>query len=105
MSSTAGGEAEAWLNVEVAYARPERQEIIALQVPPGTTVAGAIEASGIRERFPEIDLARQPVGVFGRHAELATVLQDDDRVEIYRPLLADPKAQRRERARRQRRRR
>jgi len=101
----AGSEARAYLSVEVAYARPERQEIIALQVPAGTTVAQAIAASGICERFPEIDLSRQPVGIFGRHAELETCLRDRDRVEIYRPLAADPKAQRRERARRQRRRR
>lgn len=101
----AGSEATAYLRVEVAYARPERQEIIDLQVPAGTTVAGAIEASGIRRRFPEIDLSVQSVGIFGCKVELSTPLQDQDRVEIYRPLQADPKTQRRERARRQRRRR
>lgn len=101
----AGSEATAYLSVEVAYARPERQEIVAVQVPAGTTVAGAIEASGIRQRFPEIDLGAQPVGVFGQVVELTTRLRDRDRIEIYRPLQADPKAQRRERARRQRRRR
>lgn len=101
----AGSEATAYLSVEVAYARPERQEVIPLQVPVGTTVAGAIEASGIRERFPEIELAHHPVGIFGRYAAPDTVLRDQDRVEIYRPLVADPKVQRRERARRQRRRR
>lgn len=59
----------------------------------------AIEASGILERFPEIDLDRQPVGVFGRHCRLQDPLRDGDRVEIYRPLIADPKEMRRRRAR------
>lgn len=59
----------------------------------------AIEASGIMQRFPEIDLDRQPVGVFGRHRRLEDPLRDGDRVEIYRPLIADPKEMRRRRAR------
>jgi hypothetical protein len=84
--------------VEVAYARPEEQLIIELEVAPGTTVAQAIETSGLLERFPEIDLARNKVGVFGRLTPLETPLRDKDRVEIYRPLIADPKEVRRRRA-------
>ncbi len=86
------------ITVEVAYARPDEQRIIELQVPPGTTVAEAIERSGIIERFPEIDLAKNKVGIFGKLAKLDKVLQPGDRVEIYRPLIADPKEARKKRA-------
>jgi putative ubiquitin-RnfH superfamily antitoxin RatB of RatAB toxin-antitoxin module len=84
--------------VEVAYARPEEQLIIELEVAPGTTVGQAIETSAIRERFPEIDLARNEVGIFAKVTTLDTPLRDKDRVEIYRPLIADPKEVRRRRA-------
>ncbi len=84
--------------VEVAYARPDKQRIIPLEVPEGTTVREAIEASGILEEFPEIDLSRNKVGIFGRLTKPDTVLREGDRVEIYRPLIADPKAVRRQRA-------
>ncbi len=84
--------------VEVAYARPDKQRIIPLEVPVGTTVREAIEASGILEEFPEIDLSRNKVGIFGRLTKPDTVLREGDRVEIYRPLIADPKAVRRQRA-------
>ena len=84
--------------VEVCYARPDEQVIVALQVPRGTTLREAIEQSGILERFPEIDLARNKVGVFGKLNKPAYVLRAGDRVEIYRPLLADPKEIRKQRA-------
>ncbi len=86
------------MTVEVAYARPDEQRIIELQVPPGTTIAEAIERSGITELFPEIDLSKNKVGIFGKLAKLDTELQPGDRVEIYRPLIADPKEARRKRA-------
>lgn len=86
------------LRVEVAYALPEEQLLIALNVEEGTTVRLAIERSGILRRAPEIDLAN--VGLFGRVVPLDTPLRDGDRVEIYRPLIADPKQARRDRARR-----
>jgi len=77
------------IQVEVVYARPERQELIPVTLPAGGTVLDAIRASGIEARFPEIDLSQQSVGIFGRvlkdpdhHA-----LSDGDRVEIYRPLI------------------
>ena len=86
------------IEVEVAYARPDAQVIISLRVAGGTTVEAAIRASGILERFPEIDLGRHRVGVFGKLAERDRTLEAGDRVEIYRPLAADPKAARRRRA-------
>lgn len=89
------------LEVEVAYARPEQQLLLLLQVPAGATVADAVRASGLCERFPEIDLERDGVGVFGRRVALGEVLRPGDRVELYRPLLADPKEARRQRAARE----
>jgi len=85
------------LDVEVAYATPQRQLIVKLRVPPGTTVAQAIEASAIREQFPQIE-ARPAVGIFSRKVTLDYLLSAGDRVEIYRPLLADPKEARRQKA-------
>lgn len=89
------------LQVEVAYARPEEQVILPIDVPAGTTVEQAIRQSGILERFPEIDLASQKVGVFSRIVGLDETLREHDRVEIYRPLQVDPKEMRRKRAREQ----
>ncbi len=86
--------------VEVAYARPDQQVIIPVRVPAGATLEEAIERSGVLERFPEIDLARNKVGVFGKPSKLSAGLRPGDRVEIYRPLIADPKEVRRRRARR-----
>ncbi|MDD3576556.1 RnfH family protein [Halothiobacillus sp.] len=84
--------------VEVAYAKPDQQVILKVNVPDDATAQTAIEASGILERFPEIDLKKQKIGIFSRLVALNQRLQPRDRVEIYRPLLADPKAARRERA-------
>ncbi len=84
--------------VEVVYASPQQQTMIPLQVPAGTTLVQAIALSGIVQRHPEIDLAKQAVGVFGEVATLDRVLRDGERIEIYRPLLADPKLARRRRA-------
>lgn len=84
--------------VEVAYARPDVQVIIAVEVPTGATVAEALHLSHVNERFPELDLTQVDVGIFGRVVRRETLLRDRDRVEIYRPLLADPKEVRRRRA-------
>jgi putative ubiquitin-RnfH superfamily antitoxin RatB of RatAB toxin-antitoxin module len=84
--------------VEVAYATPGEQLILSLPAVPGLTVEQAIRRSGILERFPEIDLAANKVGIFGKLAALDTELAAGDRVEIYRPLIADPKAARKKRA-------
>ena len=86
------------LEVEVAYATPACQCLMALTVPAGTTVEEAIRRSGILEQFPEIDLSRQQTGIFSQVVLLTQVLQAGDRVEIYRPLVQDPKEARRRRA-------
>lgn len=90
--------AEATWHIEVAYATPACQEAIAVAVRPGMTIEQAIHQSGILVRFPEIDLARNPVGIFGEPAGLRDPVRDRDRVEIYRPLIADPKVARKQRA-------
>ena len=86
------------IQIEVAYATPERQQIIPLCVPVGTTVAKAIESSNINKYFPEIDLQEQKVGIWSKAVKLDQELREGDRIEIYRPLIADPKAIRRRRA-------
>lgn len=87
----------ALLRVEVAYAQPSRQALIAVEVEEGTTVHQAIERSGILGRYPEIEIAPDRVGIFGKLVRLDTVVRHGDRVEIYRPLIANPKQARRER--------
>lgn len=90
--------AEALINVEVAYATVAEQVIIPVQVIERTTVGEAIELSKILSRFPEIDLSNNKVGIFSQVCKLDTVLKQNDRVEIYRPLLIDPMQARRQRA-------
>ena len=87
------------LRVEIVYALAGEQVLVALEVAEGTTARQAIERSGILQRFPEIDPVRTPIGIFGRVTAPDTRLNDGDRVEIYRPLPADPKEGRRKRAR------
>ncbi len=84
--------------VEVAYATPSRQEVIEVLAHPGDTIEQVIRASGVLTRFPEIDLTRHRVGIFGETAHLHDPVSDRDRVEIYRMLIADPKELRRQRA-------
>jgi putative ubiquitin-RnfH superfamily antitoxin RatB of RatAB toxin-antitoxin module len=86
------------IGVEVAYARPDQQVLIPLRLPASATVEDAIRRSGVLERFPEIDLGKNKVGIFSKIAKLDTALRDKDRVEIYRALIADPKEVRRKRA-------
>ena len=86
------------IQVEVVYARPERQEVANLSLPAGSTAGQAIEASGLLAKHPEIDLVTNKLGVYAKLAKVDTVLRDRDRVEIYRPLLADPKEVRKQRA-------
>lgn len=87
------------IRVEVAYALPERQHLITLAIPAGTTVRDAIERSGLAAACPEIDPATCAVGVFGRVVEDDYAPAAGDRIEIYRPLRMDPKEARRARAR------
>lgn len=91
-------QADTPLDIEIAYALPEIQQLIELQVAAGTTAREAIENSGILQRFPEIDLSRHEIGIFGKVVKLDHVLSPGDRVEIYRPLIVDPKEARRRRA-------
>lgn len=86
------------MKVEVAYAKPGVQVIVPLDVAESTTAGRAIEASGLLERFPEIELADNKAGIFSKPCPLNQVLRAGDRVEIYRPLIADPKEARRSRA-------
>jgi putative ubiquitin-RnfH superfamily antitoxin RatB of RatAB toxin-antitoxin module len=86
------------LQVYVVYATPAAEFIHPMRVAPGATVGEAIEGSGVLARFPDINLVTQPVGIYGKKKTLDTVLRERDRIEIYRPLVADPKDSRRRRA-------
>jgi putative ubiquitin-RnfH superfamily antitoxin RatB of RatAB toxin-antitoxin module len=86
------------LHVEVVYALPDRQEVARIEVPEGTSAQQAVEASGLLKKFPEIDLTRNKLGIYAKLTKADTVLRDRDRVEIYRPLIADPKEVRKQRA-------
>lgn len=86
--------------VEVAYALPEKQYLFSVKVPEGSTVEQAIKASGLLELRSDIDLQKNKVGIFSRAVKLQDDVQSGDRVEIYRPLIADPKDLRRQRAER-----
>jgi putative ubiquitin-RnfH superfamily antitoxin RatB of RatAB toxin-antitoxin module len=83
------------IKVEVAYATPDKQVILEVDVLPNSTIEDAIQASQILQQFPEIDLATAQVGIFSKRAELTDRLQPRDRVEIYRSLTIDPKEARR----------
>lgn len=89
---------EPQLTVEVVYASPTEQVLEQLRVPAGSSIETAIRSSGVLERFPEIDLDVNKVGIFGKAATLNAELVDGDRIEIYRPLIADPKEARKKRA-------
>ena len=87
--------------VEVSYALPEEQIIISIKVPTKFNVKQVIEKSGIQKKFPDIDLSKNKVGIFGKQTTLDHLLHDRDRIEIYRPLILDPKEMRRKRAAKQ----
>ena len=84
--------------IEVSYALEDKQTLLNLEVGSDTTLKQAIELSGILETYPQINLTQDKTGVFGKIAKLDTILREKDRVEIYRPLIADPKEVRKERA-------
>ena len=84
------------VSVEVVFAVPERQVLLAIEVPEGATVAEAIELSGIAGQFPAAGLESLPVGIWGREVARSSLVANGDRVEIYRPLAQDPKRIRRE---------
>lgn len=86
------------VNVEVAYAKPEQQVIVTVAMEEGATVEAAIKTSGLLELFPEIDSSELKAGIFGVACKLDQLVSEGDRIEIYRPLVHDPKEARRQRA-------
>lgn len=87
------------INLEVAYAKPEKQVVISLEINAGSDMETAIIQSGMLDLFPEIDLAKQKIGVFGKICALSDFPKTGDRIEIYRSLMMDPKEARRLKAR------
>ncbi|ODN67735.1 RnfH family protein [Methylophaga muralis] len=86
------------ITVEIAYALPDEQVILSLEVPDNTTVEQAVKRSGILERYPQINIEKDKVGIFGKICKMDATLSHKDRIEIYRPLIADPKESRRQKA-------
>jgi len=87
-----------WIEIELCYGLRDRQALLKLTVPAGTTIEQAIELSDIHKQFPDLTIKADQVGIFSQKKPLDTVLRAGDRVEIYRPLIADPKEVRRQRA-------
>ena len=79
------------MKIGIAYALPQRQAWFYIELPDGATVQDAINRSGILKQFPEIDLEKNKVGIYGKVSKLDAALNDGDRVEIYRPITCDPK--------------
>jgi putative ubiquitin-RnfH superfamily antitoxin RatB of RatAB toxin-antitoxin module len=96
-STGSGRKRHGEIHVQVCYARPDTQILVDLTVPAGTSLRQAIAQSGVLTRAPGIDLTVSRVGIFGKLKTPDTILRDGDRVEIYRPLTADPKESRRKR--------
>jgi putative ubiquitin-RnfH superfamily antitoxin RatB of RatAB toxin-antitoxin module len=90
--------AETLITVEVVHAGVDRQVLRAVEVPTGSTVQQALSLSGMASEFPELDLTDCPIGIFGKVVSRERTLEQGDRIELYRPLLADPKEVRRLRA-------
>lgn len=90
------------VDIEVVYATPKKQKLVALQVPAGTSALEAIELSGLKSDFPDMVIDPDALGVFSRRVAPEYVMEPGDRLEIYRPLMADPKEIRRQRANQQR---
>lgn len=91
-------EQDKFMNVEVVYALADKTHSVSLQLPEGATAEQAIRQSGLLQECPDIDLTQNKIGIFSQVQPLDVVLSDQDRVEIYRPLLVDPKESRRRRA-------
>ncbi|MFT4994219.1 MAG: putative ubiquitin-RnfH superfamily antitoxin RatB of RatAB toxin-antitoxin module [Paraglaciecola sp.] len=89
---------EQQISIEVAYAMPQKQALLEVVIEQGTTVEQAILASGMIKRFPQIDLSKDKVGIWNRTCKLSDCPKNGDRIEVYRPLIADPKEVRRRRA-------
>ena len=89
------------LNIEIVYGLPDKQVLKTMQVVEGTTIRQAALQSGLENEFPDLDLHSAKLGIFGKIAKDDTVLRDKDRIEVYRPLLIDPKEARRQRVQNQ----
>ena len=99
MADESTSEGEGPIKVEVAHARPENQVLLSFEAEQGITAREAVERSGILDQFPDIDLTGEnKLGIFGKLVKADQPLRDGDRVEVYRPLIADPKEVRRQRA-------
>jgi putative ubiquitin-RnfH superfamily antitoxin RatB of RatAB toxin-antitoxin module len=86
------------IKIELVYALPTEQQLFKIEVPKGATIAEAVRLSGILAKYPEIDPEKGKFGIFGKLSKTDTVVREKDRIEIYRPLIADPKEVRRKRA-------
>lgn len=86
------------IKIEAVYALANQQTLLKFEVPAGSTIADALKLSGLLEKYPEIDLLKGKFGIFSKLSKVDTVLRDQDRIEVYRPLIADPKEVRRKRA-------
>lgn len=86
------------ISIELVYALADKQTLLTFDVPQGTTLGQAVELSGIRAKYPEIDTVKGKFGIFSKLTKPDVVLREKDRIEIYRPLIADPKEVRRKRA-------
>ncbi len=86
------------LNVEVCYALAHKQELVKVRVAEGSTLLQGLEASGLLAKYPEIDIKKNKFGVWNKLSKVDAALRDNDRIEIYRPLIADPKEVRKQRA-------
>ena len=86
------------IRIEIVYASEHRQRIIAMDLPVSVTIEQAIHDSKLLQEFPEIDLTKQKIGIFSKFCQLSDWVHDGDRIEIYRPLIIDPKEARRARA-------
>jgi hypothetical protein len=90
------------IRVTVCYPLPGNPQLRELMLPQGTTLIDALHASGLPAQYPQLELAQCKLGIFGKIREASTVLREGDRVEVYRPLLADPKEARRRRVEKKR---
>ncbi len=86
------------MTIEVCYALPAKQELVSVKLPAGATLAQAVDASGLLQKYPEIDPKKNKFGIYAKLSKPDAPLRDRDRVEIYRPLIADPKEVRKQRA-------
>lgn len=86
------------MTIEVAYALPNKQTLLVVEVDKASTIKEAVLCSGILEKHPEIDISSTKIGIFGKLKKMTEVVREMDRIEIYRPLIADPKEVRKKRA-------